>query len=106
MGKYEQLARNIVKYVGGKENIAVLNHCVTRLRFQLKDETKADDDAIKELDGVVTLVKSGGQYQVVIGNHVVDVFKDVCEAAGITSSENGGEDEAQDKMSFGAESVI
>ncbi len=105
MGKYEQLARNIVKYVGGKENIAVLNHCVTRLRFQLKDETKADDDAIKELDGVVTLVKSGGQYQVVIGNHVVDVFKDVCEAAGITSSENGGEDEAQDKMSFGAKLI-
>lgn len=47
MGKYESLARQIVENVGGKENIAVLNHCVTRLRFQLKDESKANDELIK-----------------------------------------------------------
>lgn len=105
MGKYETLAKEIVKNVGGKENIAVLNHCVTRLRFQLKDETKANDEAIKNLDGVVTLVKSAGQYQVVIGNHVVDVFKDVCEVAGISSSETAGGEESDVKMSFGARVV-
>lgn len=105
MGKYESLARQIVENVGGKENIAVLNHCVTRLRFQLKDESKANDELIKNLDGVVTLVKSGGQYQVVIGNHVVEVFKDVCEVAGISSSETGGSDQEEVHMSFGAKVI-
>ena len=61
MRKYEELAANIIKYVGGKENINSLTHCVTRLRFQLKDEQKANDDQIKNLDGVITLMKSAGQ---------------------------------------------
>ena len=70
MGKYEQLANDIIKHVGGKENILSLVHCITRLRFQLKDESKADDDILKNMEGVVTVMKSAGQYQVVIGNHV------------------------------------
>ena len=77
MGKYEALAKNIVKNVGGKENVAGLVHCITRLRFTLKDEGKANDDILKNMDGVVTVMKSGGQYQVVIGNHVPEVFEDV-----------------------------
>lgn len=77
MGKYQQLAETIVAEVGGKENIISLTHCVTRLRFKLKDESKANDETIKQLDGVVTVMKSGGQYQVVIGNHVSDVYADV-----------------------------
>lgn len=83
MGKYEKLAKNIVKNVGGKENIISLTHCVTRLRFQLVDESKANDQILKDMDGVVTVMKSGGQYQVVIGNQVPDVYADVCEVAGI-----------------------
>lgn len=83
MGKYEQLAKEIVKNVGDKDNIASLTHCVTRLRFQLLDEGKANDDVLKKMDGVVTVMKSAGQYQVVIGNHVGEVYADVCEAAGI-----------------------
>lgn len=83
MGKYEQLAKDIIKHVGGKENISSLTHCITRLRFQLKDETKADDEILKNMDGVVTVMKSAGQYQVVIGNHVSFVYADVCEVAGI-----------------------
>lgn len=86
MGKYEQLANEIIKHVGGKENILSLVHCVTRLRFQLKDENRADDDILKNMDGVVTVMKSAGQYQVVIGNHVPAVYADVCEAAGISTS--------------------
>lgn len=86
MGKYEKLAKDIVANVGGKENINGLTHCVTRLRFKLKDESKAKDDVIKKMDGVVTLIKSAGQYQVVIGNHVPDVFADVCKVAGISGS--------------------
>lgn len=84
MGKYNALAENIIKNVGGKENIKSLTHCITRLRFKLKDEAKANDDAIRNMEGVATVIKSGGQYQVVIGNHVADVYADVCAIAGIT----------------------
>ncbi|MGM0219291.1 beta-glucoside-specific PTS transporter subunit IIABC [Enterococcus sp. AZ126] len=82
MGKYQQLAETIVTEVGGKENIISLTHCVTRLRFKLKDESKANDETIKQLEGVVTVMKSGGQYQVVIGNHVSDVYEDVIPLIG------------------------
>ncbi|MGM0124993.1 PTS system beta-glucoside-specific IIABC component [Enterococcus sp. AZ194] len=81
MGKYNELAKKIVKNVGGEENINSLTHCITRLRFKLKDESKANDDILKNMDGVVTVMKSGGQYQVVIGNHVPDVYADVIEVA-------------------------
>ena len=79
MAKYTELAEDILKHVGGKENVNSLKHCVTRLRFDLKDESKADDDYLKNRDGVVTVVKAGGQYQVVIGNHVPDVYASVLE---------------------------
>ncbi|MEG0329755.1 MAG: beta-glucoside-specific PTS transporter subunit IIABC [Longicatena sp.] len=90
MSKYESLARQILANVGGKENIKSLGHCVTRLRFQLKDESIANDDVLKNMDGVVTVMHSAGQYQVVIGNHVPIVYADVCEIAGISG------DSAQD----------
>lgn len=90
MGKYEQLAKDIVKNVGGKENVISLTHCVTRLRFQLKDEGIANTDVLKNMDGVVTVMQTAGQYQVVIGNHVPDVFKDVCEVAGISGGAGEG----------------
>ncbi|WP_270670651.1 beta-glucoside-specific PTS transporter subunit IIABC [Paraclostridium bifermentans] len=79
MGKYKQLAQDIIKNVGGKENINGLTHCITRLRFKLKDESIANDDVLKNMRDVVTVMKSGGQYQVVIGNHVEAVYKDVVE---------------------------
>ena len=79
MGKYHELAKEIVKNVGGKENILGLVHCITRLRFTLKEEGIAKDDVLKAMEGVVTVMKSGGQYQVVIGNHVPEVFEDVME---------------------------
>lgn len=83
MGKYESLAKEIVKQIGGKENVSGLTHCITRLRFKLKDESKANDDVLKNMDGVVTVMKSGGQYQVVIGNHVAEVYADVCPLIGL-----------------------
>ncbi|MBT2733154.1 beta-glucoside-specific PTS transporter subunit IIABC [Carnobacterium sp. ISL-102] len=75
--KYEALAKSIIENVGGTENINNLTHCVTRLRFKLKDESKANTDVLKKMDGIVTVIKSGGQYQVVIGNHVPDVYQEV-----------------------------
>lgn len=79
MGKYNELAKDIVKNIGGKENVISLTHCITRLRFKLKDESIAKDDVLKNMSGIVTVMKSGGQYQVVIGNHVPEVYADVCE---------------------------
>lgn len=84
MGKYTQLAKKIIENVGEKDNIVSLTHCVTRLRFVLKDESIANDDVLKNMDGVVTVMKSAGQYQVVIGNHVSDVYDEVCKVAGIS----------------------
>lgn len=83
MAKYTELAEDILKHVGGKQNVNSLKHCVTRLRFDLKDESKADEDYLKNRDGVVTVVKAGGQYQVVIGNHVPDVYAEVLQVGGL-----------------------
>lgn len=96
MGKYENLAREIVSNVGGRDNVSSLTHCITRLRFKLKDESKANDDIIKNMDGVVTVMKSGGQYQVVIGNHVPEVYADVLNLIGL---EEGSPDKEDDSRS-------
>lgn len=80
---YQGLAQEILKHVGGKENIGSLVHCATRLRFKLNDPSLADPQALKSNPGVITVVESAGQCQVVIGNHVHDVYTAVCAAAGI-----------------------
>ncbi|MEH7280486.1 beta-glucoside-specific PTS transporter subunit IIABC, partial [Bacillus toyonensis] len=85
--KYEKLAKDILKHVGGRENINSVVHCITRLRFQLKDEGKANTEVLKSMEDVVTVMKSGGQYQVVIGNHVSDVYKAVIAAGGFQETE-------------------
>lgn len=82
--KYDGLARIIIQNVGGKSNIISLTHCVTRLRFKLKDESKAQTEVLKETDGIVTVIQSGGQYMVVIGNHVPQVYDAVCAVGHIT----------------------
>lgn len=94
----KELAATIVELVGGKENVNSLVHCVTRLRFKLKDESAANTDALKDLSGVMTVVKSGGQYQVVIGDKVDDIYNEVIPLLGGTldnsesteESDNGG----------------
>lgn len=83
--KYEKLAADIVKNVGGKGNVISLAHCITRLRFKLKDESKANTDVLKGMDGVVTVVQSGGQYQVVIGNAVGEVYDEILASQEIQS---------------------
>lgn len=88
--KYEKLSKNIIEAVGGSNNIVTLQHCMTRLRFTLKDESKANDQKIEAIDGVLSLIKKGGQYQVVIGTHVHDVYLDVCQIANIKEDENFG----------------
>lgn len=97
--KYNSLAKEIVSNVGGVDNVVSLSHCTTRLRFNLKDESVAHDDVLKNMDGVVTVMKAGGQYQVVIGNHVSDVYKTIIENFGI-SGERGEAAAPEKKMSF------
>lgn len=82
--KYDGLARIIIQNVGGKSNIKSVTHCITRLRFKLKDESLAKTDILKETDGIVTVVQSGGQYMVVIGNNVGDVYDAVCAVGHLT----------------------
>ena len=102
MRKYELLAADIVKLVGGKDNVISLTHCITRLRFRLKDEGKAQDDALKALSGVVTVVKNAGQYQVVIGNAVGDVYDEIVASQGIEGAGGAAadDDEAKKDMSL------
>lgn len=87
MAKYTELVGNILKNIGGADNIISVTHCVTRLRFNLKDESIANDDVLKNMDGVVTVMKTAGQYQVVIGNHVPDVYSEVLNQAGISADQ-------------------
>ncbi|MCG5102381.1 beta-glucoside-specific PTS transporter subunit IIABC [Oceanobacillus alkalisoli] len=84
--KYEKLAKDIIENVGGKENVNSVVHCITRLRFKLKDEGKANTEVLENMDGIVTVRQSGGQYQVVIGNHVPDVYKAVVIEGGFESN--------------------
>ena len=74
---YAALAADLLTRVGGAGNVRALSHCAIRLRFALKDESKAATDAIKNTGGVVTVVQSGGQYQVVIGNDVPEVYAEL-----------------------------
>lgn len=83
MGKYTELAKTIIQNVGGKENVNDLRHCVTRLRFRLKDENLADEAALRGTDGVISVVRAAGQYMVVIGEHVTEVYDEVCRQLGI-----------------------
>lgn len=99
--KYDGLARIIIQNVGGRDNIAALSHCITRLRFNLKDESKANTDALKETDGIVTVIQAGGQYQIVIGNHVAEVYSVVCERAHLSQMSSEEENTGNDNMSLG-----
>lgn len=73
----QDLAKKIITLVGGDENISSLTHCVTRLRFNLKNESKAQTKALEELDGVIGVQRQGGQYQVIIGGKVGKVFAEI-----------------------------
>lgn len=79
MMKYEAMNQAIIKGVGGPGNVKSVVHCATRLRFVLNDESKADDDAVKNIPGILQLVKKAGQYQLVIGNNVEDVYNELAD---------------------------
>ena len=73
---YAAISKKIVENIGGVENIASVTHCMTRLRFVVKDEGKINDAAVKATDGVMGVVNQGGQYQIIIGNHVEEAYNE------------------------------
>ncbi|MGO2981505.1 MAG: beta-glucoside-specific PTS transporter subunit IIABC [Leuconostoc mesenteroides] len=94
---YGILANNILAGVGGKDNIGSAWHCATRLQFKLKDESKADTEKIENMDGVITVVKSAGQYQVVIGNKVARVFEPLADAIGLARDDAQSDNQEEKK---------
>ena len=90
---YEDLSREIIADIGGKDNVVSVVHCTTRLRFKLKDMKKANDDKLKATDGVISVVKSGGQYQVVIGNNVADVYDTLVKVGGFAGGGSISDDD-------------
>ena len=94
---YNELAKEIIELVGGKENVSSVSHCITRLRFHLKDEGKANTEALNNHDGVVTVRQSAGQYQVVIGNHVPNVYQAVVEEGGFEAQKQQDTEETEEK---------
>ena len=92
-------AKQILKLVGGKNNVENLVHCATRLRFTLKDESKADKAALEALPDVLSVVQSGGQYQVVIGPQVADYYDIIMKELGNISANNNGVKKPE-KVSF------
>lgn len=74
MVDYKKTAKDILSHTGGSENILNMTHCATRLRLNLKDSSKADDEAIKNVEGVVDVINKAGQYQILIGTEVPHVY--------------------------------
>lgn len=95
MADNKETATFVVEHIGGEENINSLVHCATRLRFKLNDTDKVDEEALKKNPGILTAVESGGQYQVVIGNHVAKVYQEIMDEYNVDSetdtASNGGD---------------
>lgn len=83
MGKYANMAESILKEIGGKENISTVVHCMTRLRFTLKDESLFNKKNVEEISGVMGTMIQNGQFQVIIGQNVPDVYDEICKLSGI-----------------------
>lgn len=87
MSKNQDIAKRVLELVGGEANVNSVVHCATRLRFKLKNEEKAHTDKLNQDPDVIQVVKSGGQYQVVIGSHVSDVYKELLSISSLGNNE-------------------
>lgn len=82
MANNKEIAQKVLEAVGGKDNVTHVTHCMTRLRFNLKDQGIPVDEEVKKINGVLGVVASGGQYQIVIGQNVGKVYAEVCKIGG------------------------
>lgn len=103
---YSQMAQEILTDIGGSGNVSSVTHCMTRLRFNLKDQSIPKDDLVKKIKGVLGVVRAGGQYQVVIGQTVNEVYDAVVSAGSLTTAkpvnENLDEDKPKEKLTWKA----
>ena len=97
---YKKIAGDILENVGGKSNIKSVTHCFTRLRFVLKDEKKANKEVVEHLEGVISVVVAGGQFQVVCGAKVTKIYDAVIEIIGDAYA-GGDVDVPEEKQSIG-----
>ena len=97
---YRKVAEDILKNVGGAENVKEVTHCFTRLRFVLKDSSKADKAVVEHLEGVISVVEAGGQFQVVCGAKVEKIYDALTELIG-TSMNAGSAAEGEKKQGLG-----
>ncbi|MGE8079961.1 PTS system trehalose-specific EIIBC component [Peribacillus loiseleuriae] len=86
MSKYKEPAKDLLKHIGGSDNISVVTHCATRMRFVLNDPEKADIDKIEEIQLVKGTFTQGGQFQVIIGNEVSSFYNDFIKMAGVSDT--------------------
>ena len=93
MNKNQEIAERVLTLVGGEDNVISVVHCATRLRFKLKDENKADTEKLNQDPDVIQVVRSGGQYQVVIGSHVSDVYKELVAHSKLGDDDTDRKDE-------------
>lgn len=98
--KNQDLSKEIIKYVGGESNVDSLVHCATRLRFKLNDRNKADKEALGKTEGVITVVESGGQFQVVIGNNVPQVYEQIMKETNLQDADKDRSSSSNEKTSF------
>lgn len=103
MAKYTEFCDQILANVGGKDNVSGAVHCMTRLRLNLKDRSKVDADKVKEIKGVLGAQFSGEQFQIIIGQHVSEVYPEFCAMAGV--GELSAIDENLDKEPFDIKKV-
>lgn len=101
--KNQQIAMDVLAAVGGVENITSVTHCMTRLRLNLKDESIPKDEEVQKINGVLKVVRSGGQYQVVIGQNVSKVYKEVCAQGGFAEKTSAADtaDKPKEKLTAG-----
>ena len=97
---YEKLAKEIVGYIGGSENVNALVHCATRLRFKVKNTQNVDKKKLEQLEGVITVLDSGGQIQVVIGQHVADVYDTIFEVTDLKKENQSDAVESGEKKNL------
>ncbi len=101
MGKYQKEAQDLLKFIGGKENIAAVSHCATRMRFVLNDPSKADQDKIDDIPVVKGMFTNAGQFQVIIGNDVPVFFNDFSAVSGISGvSKDAGKEAAKQNLNM------
>ena len=95
---YQVVAKKILERVGGKDNVISLVHCMTRLRFTLKDGSVVDDELVKKTKGVMGIMKKSGQYQIIIGNEVGAVYKEICKLGNFQNDTKQKDEKIKEKQ--------